>query len=275
MNHPRHELNRGFDWRPIRSPFRRLSPAQAELYNAQGWFAFEDAFPPDEVERLIAEIDPFERETEAFLAEQEGGRAFIGRAGELTFSAHLVARSERLRDFVRSAPLREIASDVLGPDVRLYWDQAVYKKPGDRRGFPWHQDNGYTFIEPQQYLTCWIALTEADERNGCPQVAPGLHRQGTLAHEPSELGFRCLPDDFPGVPVPLRPGSVAVFSSLTPHRTGPNVGGDVRKAYIVQFAPDGADWLMPDGSGGIRRTPANAPERQFHVVRGGRPVREG
>ena len=230
---------------------------------------------PGEVERLIAEIDRFERATEEFLATREDGRMFINRSGELTFTAHLVARSESLRDFVRSAPLCDVASDILGPDVRLYWDQAVYKKPGDRQGFPWHQDNGYTYVEPQQYLTCWIALTEAHERNGCTQLAPGLHRQGTLAHEASDLGFRCLSDDFPGVPAPLSPGSMAVFSSLTPHRTGPNTSDDVRKAYIVQFAPDGADWLAPDGSGGIQRTPANVPERQFPVVRGGRPVREG
>jgi len=34
-------------------------------------------------------------------------------------------------------------------------DQAVYKKPAIPR-IPVHQDNGYTYIEPQQYLTCWL-----------------------------------------------------------------------------------------------------------------------
>ena len=57
--------------------------------------------------------------------------------------------------------------------MRLYWDQAVYKKPDTAAPFPWHQDNGYAYVEPQQYLTCWIALTDATEDNGCPWVVPG------------------------------------------------------------------------------------------------------
>ena len=42
------------------------------------------------------------------------------------------------------------------------------------------------------------------------------------------------------MPVPVRAGTIVVFSSLTPHATGHNITGDVRKAYILQFAPDGA-----------------------------------
>ena len=90
---------------------------------------------------------------------------------------------------------RLLASDLIGPDVRLYWDQAVYKKPGNPEIFPWHQDNGYTYVEPQQYLTCWVALTDADEENGCPFVVPGVHRHGTLAHGLTDLGYECIETD--------------------------------------------------------------------------------
>jgi len=31
-----------------------------------------------------------------------------------------------------------------------------------------------------------------------------------------------------------------LFSSLTPHRTGPNLTESCRKAYILQYAPEGA-----------------------------------
>ena len=91
--------------------------------------------------------------------------------------------------------------------MRLYWDQAVYKKPGTESPFPWHQDNGYAFVEPQQYLTCWVALTDATEENGCPWVVPGLHRRGTLAHEYSDIGFVCLRDPADAVAVPARPAA--------------------------------------------------------------------
>jgi ectoine hydroxylase-related dioxygenase (phytanoyl-CoA dioxygenase family) len=212
-----------------------------------------------------AEIDPIEAELEAELRRStEDGRLFIYRAGEITFTTHLVARSAALRDLVASAPLRDVAVDLLGPRVRLYWDQAVYKKPGTDAPFPWHQDNGYTFVRPQQYLTCWIALTDVTEANGCPWVVPGLHRRGTLDHHATELGYVCLDEAPDAVPVPARAGSVVVFSSLTPHCTGPNRTDEVRKAYIVQYAPDGARTY--NGDGRVTGT-CDDPDRQFLVSR--------
>jgi ectoine hydroxylase-related dioxygenase (phytanoyl-CoA dioxygenase family) len=266
MSHAKHPLNQGFDWQPIQGPFRRLTPAQAESYNEQGWFVLEDVIEPEVLARVVAEIDPYEEKTEQFLASREDKKLFIARSQEITFTTHLVTKSPYLKAFVASKVFQDVAGDVLGPDVRLYWDQAVYKKPGCADVFPWHQDNGYTFITPQQYLTCWVALTDATPENGCPEVAPGLHRGGTLAHELTDLGFRCLPDAHPGVAAPVRAGGMVVFSSLTPHRTGPNLSGGVRKAYIVQFAPDGAALVSHDGS---RSGPANAPDRQFPILVGG------
>ena len=156
--------------------------------------------------------------------------------------------------------------------MRLYWEQAVYKKPDTAADFPWHQDNGYTYVEPQQYLTCWIALTDADESNGCPWVVPGAHRHGTLRHWMTDLGWRCL-DDAPGaVPVPARAGSIVVFSSLTPHRTGPNLTDGVRKAYIVQFAPDGARTVRVEDANAalhdVRRSRAPVPGARRRVGAG-------
>jgi hypothetical protein len=40
--------------------------------------------------------------------------------------------------------------------------------------------------------------------------------------------------------VPAKAGSIVCFSSLTPHMTGPNTTDGIRKAYICQYARDGA-----------------------------------
>lgn len=249
-----------------------MTPEQAASYDDQGFFLLEGAFDSDTVADLIEAIDPLEAEMTELL-HQLGGSAFIARADEITFTTHLVTRSEVASDFVRSAVFCDLTSDLIGPDVRLYWDQAVYKKPGTEDPFPWHQDNGYTFIEPQQYLTCWVALTDATTETGCPWVVPGRHLQGTLAHELTDLGYVCLEDWPPNaIPVEARAGDVVVFSSLTPHATGPNTTDEVRKSYIVQFAPDGA--VLVSGSEGAEptRTTADAPDRQFRTLEGGRPV---
>jgi phytanoyl-CoA hydroxylase len=265
-----HPLNRSFAWQPRRGPFRIVTPEQAASYDEDGFFVLRNAFDPDTLAAVIAEIDPQEAKVEAFLRTREDGKLFIARADEITFTTHLVARSERLRAFCSGPVFRDLAYDLLGDDVRLYWDQAVYKKPDTASPFPWHQDNGYNYVEPQQYLTCWVALSDATRDSGCPWVLPGVHQRGTLAHRSSDLGFVCLRDDdeavmpAAAVPAEARAGDIVVFSSLTPHATGPNHTRHTRKAYIVQFAPDGAQ-ILSDGA----RTRCDAPERQFPILVGG------
>ena len=264
-----HPLNRAFQWSARSGPFRRVTEEQARDFDEHGFCVLEDALDPALLGAVTAEIDPWEAKVESVLAALPDKRIFIARAGEITFTTHLVLRSETLRAFCASALFQDLGHDLIGPDVRLYWDQAVYKKPGAQDEFPWHQDNGYTFIEPQDYLTVWIALTDATLDNGCPWIVPGLHRLGTLRHWMTPLGWRCLEDAPDAVPCEVRAGSAVVFSSLTPHATGPNRTGAVRKSYIVQFAPDGARVVPADGDAATQ--PCNDARRQFPILSEGKP----
>ena len=255
-----HPKNKDFAWRPLRGPFRRLTHEQARRFDNEGWFLLEDAFEEAEIDAVTSAIDPFEQKVEAYLRGLEGGRMFIAKADAITFTTHLVAKSQILRAFARHAVFQNLCADIIGSRARLYWDQAVYKKPGNPEEFPWHQDNGYTFIEPQQYLTCWVALNDATVDNGCPCVAPGFHKLGTLKHWMTDNGLAVLDRPEQTIEAPASKGSIVVFSSLTPHRTGPNLTGSVRKAYILQYAPDGARAFRdPTGAGELQ----NDPARQF------------
>lgn len=272
---PLHPWNRDFDWTPPPGPFRRLTDSEAAGFDTDGYAVLRGALPGALVDAARGVIDDLVATDEAELA-GNGGRAGISEVGAITFAPHLVTRSEVLRSFAQHEVLTDLAFDLIGPDVNLYWDQAVYKKPEKPRRFPWHQDNGYTFIEPQQYVTCWVPLTEATLDNGCPHLAAGLHTLGTLRHTYVDpLGWQCFdqPPDGETV-VPVDPGDVVVFSSLTPHLTGPNVTDRVRKAYIVQYAPAGATVLEGDPNAGppTGRRPCDDPVRQFPVVRGGELV---
>ena len=270
-----HPLNGDFTWTDRTGVPGSLSADEVAAFDHDGFFVLRGALTPEQVADVTAAIDPFEVAGEEELR-RHGGTFLIARADEITFTTHLVARSATLRRFVAAEPFQGIVRDLIGPDVRLYWDQAVYKKPDTEALFPWHQDNGYAFIDPQQYVTCWVPLVDATVDNGCPWALPTVHRLGTLDHRVTPLGLACV-DAPPGaVPVPARAGDIVVFSSLTPHSTGPNRTADVRKAYIVQYAPDGAAVLgfAPDGAPAAvpTRTPADDPARQFPVLRGGRPV---
>ena len=143
----------------------------------------------------------------------------------------------------------------------------MYKQPHSAEPVLWHQDNGYTFVEPQAYLTCWIAITDATLENGCvdgharraprrhprpPRHADRLRVRGRLRAR--RRAYRS------------RAGTIVVFTSLTPHSTAAQPTDEVRKAYIVQYAPDGA--VAYEGLGDEPRPDPRRlddPARQFLV----------
>lgn len=259
-----HPESRDFQWQDAGTNLRRVTPEQKRQFDEQGWFVLRDAFTQGELDLIEAAIDPLEQEHDRELRES-GGRNAISSADAITFTGHIVKKSRVLRNFAAHPAIVEVCHDLIGDDVRLYWDQSVYKKSGVPQEFPWHQDNGYTFVEPQQYLTFWIPLVDVDVENGCPWIAPGMHKLGTLEHWATPIGLKCLDDAPDAVPAPASRGDAIVFSSLSPHRTGPNLKvGTVRKAYILQYAPEGAE-AIKNGE----RVLQNDPERQFPVLIGG------
>jgi phytanoyl-CoA hydroxylase len=270
--HPRH---RDFAWRD-HDPGRAtaLAPGQAEQFDREGFVVVPGLLAPGEVAAALAAIDELAAASEAALRDRPVGRRSISEAGAITFTTHLVTRSAVAR--MRSAHPRivALARDLVGDDVRLYWDQAVDKFPERRRRFSWHQDNGYSFVEPQEHPTAWLALTDATLAHGCPQVARGFHRLGMLRHRfVDPLGYECLSEVADPAVAEVPAGGAVVLSSLTPHLTGPNTTGAARTAYVLQYAPSGARVLGGDPRGEPKeRLPCDDPERQYEVLRRGRAV---
>jgi ectoine hydroxylase-related dioxygenase (phytanoyl-CoA dioxygenase family) len=269
----RHPWNVAFSWPDHQGPFTTVTPEQARQYDELGFFVIEDAFDAGTLRDLDEAIAPREAKAREFLAQLPDGRLGVTGTDTQTIAPHLVMRCEYLRQFCANPLLAGLCRDLVGPDVRLYWEQAVYKQPHSVEPVLWHQDNGYTYVEPQSYLTCWIAMTDATPENGCVMVMPGVHRNGTLLHRNTPIGFECWGDETTAVQVPVRAGSAVVFTSLTPHYTARNTTDEVRKAYIVQYAPDGAIARRGEAEKG-NGVPElqNDPERQFFVVRDGQQV---
>jgi phytanoyl-CoA hydroxylase len=277
VNEPidRHPWNDSFAPSVPDTPPSTVSLAERLSFLDDGFLVIDNVLEPPVLLQLIEELDALEAKVDRFLGAQEGGRFHIAEQGAITFSPHAVLSSPAARAVARHPTLVGLCRDLLGPDVNLYWDQAVYKKTEKPRRFPWHQDNGYTFVEPQLYLTCWLALTDATLDNGCPYVVPGAHRHGTLRHYwVDPIGWQCFDDPPEALPAAVPAGGAVVFSSVMPHSTGPNTTGAVRKAYIVQYAVDGTEILQGDPEKGppTTRTRQDDPDRQFPVLRGGEAV---
>jgi phytanoyl-CoA hydroxylase len=221
-----------------------ITDTHHQQWTQQGYVIFEHLFDEQEMHDLEQRIDAFDQAWNQELIERSAG-GMIGQGAQqpnqIVFSAFLNQKDAAIQQFAAQAKLATVAVALLGyPNIQLYFDQSVYKRPENPRDFPWHQDNGYAPIEPMHYLTCWIALNDATIENGCVWVLPGSHAQGLVEHHQTPIGKQCYFGDDPGTPVPLARGSMVAFSSLLFHRSGPNLSQGMRKAYILQYSAAGA-----------------------------------
>jgi ectoine hydroxylase-related dioxygenase (phytanoyl-CoA dioxygenase family) len=206
---------------------------QLARFEVDGYTIVDDVFTAAECDEIIEH-----HERAAF--ELDLGRP---EDGQMKYRPMMHLADPFLVDVACDPRWAGIVLPIVGPDARLYWEQSVCKPPGTGTELPWHQDNGYTPLVPEEYLTCWLALDASDTSNGGMQVIPGSHRAGTLPHhDDAERNpyFRVGNDAGPeaGIDVSVAKGAVLVFSSLLMHRSGPNTTTDRdRRAWIIQYCP--------------------------------------
>ncbi|HJO06610.1 MAG TPA: phytanoyl-CoA dioxygenase family protein [Chloroflexota bacterium] len=216
------------------------SEGEREQFREVGFFVTERMFDDELLGRIASDFERLRAEQDAAIRES-GGRQGISLEGR-NFIAAIDEKSVAGRELCTDAGLVEMAIGLMGPDLRLYWNQAVTKAARSGASFAWHQDSGYHPIEPVEYLTVWIPLEDSTVDNGTIWVLSGSHRDGLQEHILDEqtgdkVGYQ---GDEEGLPVAVPKGSAAVFSSLCLHRSGPNTSAKPRRAYVVQFAPTDA-----------------------------------
>lgn len=107
----------------------------------------------------------------------------------------------------------------------------------------WHQDRGVTHDEADQtdMVTCWIAVTDATEANGCLQVIPKGHLSGLSPHcikTQTAIADEFL-DESKAVPLPVKSGGVVLFHPLVPHSSLANRTQGFRWSFDIRFSKTG------------------------------------
>jgi hypothetical protein len=118
----------------------------------------------------------------------------------------------------------------------LFKDKLIFKPPGVK-GYGLHQDwIGWPGF-PRSFLTVLVPLDRADADNGCTEVFPGYHKNGTLSPEDGnyhELSTDLI-DESRGVNLELDPGDIAIFGGFTPHRSAPNRSDRWRRQLYLSY----------------------------------------
>jgi ectoine hydroxylase-related dioxygenase (phytanoyl-CoA dioxygenase family) len=124
-----------------------------------------------------------------------------------------------------------------------------FKTPNSASDWFAHQDNGYKSIS-KSYLrngfAVFVSLEAMDGVNGCLEVFPGSHLNGTLPHkrvmEDEKSGdyqvvIEQIPPQFQPKKVIAEKGDVIVFSGDTIHQSGPTKSKSNRLAIIAEVEP--------------------------------------
>ncbi len=237
-----------------------LGDKELALLERDGFVNLGPVFDAGELETIGAEYDRLVRKDGQVLGNREDG--------VFPYRAMLNFRSPALKRFISHPALLDIAQRVLGPDVRLWWDQGINKGPGSGSYIAWHQDNGYQPGRTQEYLTCWLALDDSSTTNGGLLVIPGSHKAGQRDHEWKGVHAvipAALVDESVAIPLDARAGDLVVFSSLLVHQTVGNHTADrERRAWVIQYCRGGQH---NDVTGEVY-------DNRAWVVRAGEPVGE-
>lgn len=150
-------------------------------------------------------------------------------------------------ELATNAIMLDAVEDLIGPDILLYHNTTWLKHAGDEAYVTWHQDNIYIGIEPCELLSVWIALTPSQEENGCMQVLPGTHGQGSFPLGTPDLGEKSmLPSGMQTayavsgvepVSMPLEIGEASIHHAEVIHGSLPNKANQRRMGITFMYMP--------------------------------------
>ncbi|CAH1792836.1 unnamed protein product [Owenia fusiformis] len=183
---------------------------------------------------------------------------------------------QAFRDLWGNQRLLNAVEQLVGPDIAAstVWNLRTKTPKNEATVVPWHQDSAY--FDNQSYnchvVTAWIPFLDANEANGCMQVARGGHKLGKVARHECCAGptwYVMLDDetmsktlnvdlenDIITCPVPY--GGMLLINNMIPHRSLTNVSNDIRWSVDLRWQKVGS----PDCLWGIKqpltlRTAAN------------------
>ena len=156
-----------------------LTEHQVAQFHEEGFLIVEGLLTPDEVAAVRARAEEIARpdspEQSRVLRQVEPVVARGEKEAEdYELSLRKMAGLALSRDAVFEAHARrprivEIVTALLGPNLTLYQDQLFMKPPRVGSRQPYHQDQpaGFEIDPPQHMVSCWTALDDSTEENGC------------------------------------------------------------------------------------------------------------
>ena len=221
-----------------------VSPEEVRSYRDDGFLVIEDLLDHAELAAWRTAVDG-----------AVGGHGVSGRDLEPEQSEYydrvflqrvnMWKTSDAVRELVIDERFGRLVAALAGVgEVRLYHDHALIKLPW-ANPTNWHADNPYDPYRSPQAIMLWIALDDADARNGCLHFLPGSHRRDRLddgaALDEANIGALLEANPHFAAIEPamaeVAAGAGIFINGMTAHAAGANMSPRPRRAFSMLFIP--------------------------------------
>jgi ectoine hydroxylase-related dioxygenase (phytanoyl-CoA dioxygenase family) len=136
----------------------------------------------------------------------------------------------------------DAVESIIGKNILICGTTLFIKNPNEKGFVSFHQDAKYIGLEPHNWVTVWLAVTDANEHNGCMRMLPGSHKEDLKYHEQKfdENNLLTRGQTIQNIPIDktdpviLEAGQVSLHHPLIVHGSGLNQSKDRRIGFVIQ-----------------------------------------
>ena len=205
-----------------------LTSKQLNQYKEDGYLAPIDVLSTSEAQEIRDEIEIIEKE---WPNELDGlGRNYVHLISPIFDK---VSHNSKILDAVES---------IIGKNILVCGTTLFIKNPYEKGFVSFHQDAKYIGLEPHNWVTAWIAVTDSNEENGCMRMLKGSHKEELKHHnqkfDDNNLLTRGQTIENVSLdktkPVVLKAGQMSLHHPKVVHGSGLNKSKDRRIGFVIQ-----------------------------------------
>ena len=204
-----------------------LSSNQLKQYNDNGYVAPIDILSTEEAFKARQEIELIEKEMPSEI--DKSGR----------YNVHLI--SPELDKIVHNSKILDAVESIIGKNILVCSTTLFIKNPNQTGYVSYHQDAKYIGLEPHNWVTAWVAITDSYEENGCMRMWPGSHIEIRDHNQKFDQGnLLTRGQTVENVPesdvqsVELKAGQMSLHHPRIVHGSGLNKSNDRRIGFVIQ-----------------------------------------
>ena len=204
-----------------------LSSNQLKQYEDQGYISPIEVMSSSEALEARKEIELIEKKMPNEI--DKSGR----------YNVHLI--SPKLDSIVHNSKILDAVESIIGKNILVCSTTLFIKNPNEQGFVSYHQDAKYIGLEPHNWVTAWVALTDSNENNGCMKMWPKSHLNIKDHNEKfNEGNLLTRGQTVENVPenevksIELKAGQMSLHHPRVVHGSGINKSNDRRIGFVIQ-----------------------------------------